>query len=177
MARKGPHDIITEGGAVGVLLSNRAARVWVDQADFARIVSEHGNRTWAWVEAARYVKLKIDQKVSVSVARLVVGEAGRFIRYADGDRLNLRRENLTTEEPVQPGPRKKREQGLGRAPTAPKVPKAAPSRSFRGLRPQNPLAAPVQAPTPSPPVPTRLRIVKRSPHVVGTVKRQPIPPT
>lgn len=54
------HDIITKGDAVGVLLSNRPARVWVDQTDFVRIVKANGNRTWAWVEAAQYVKLKVD---------------------------------------------------------------------------------------------------------------------
>lgn len=106
--KRPPHDTVTEGGAVGVLLSNRPARVWVDQADFIRIVKAHGNRTWAWVEAAQYVKLKVDQTVSVSVARLVVGEGGRFIRYADGDRLNLRRANLNAQDAMMPVERAKR---------------------------------------------------------------------
>lgn len=124
-----------------MLLSDRPARVWVDQADFDSIVKAHGNRSWSWVEADRYVNLRPDQKRSVPIARLVVGNGDRFIRYADGDRLNLRRENLSTEKPVRPGPRVKRKtprEGLVRQPRTPKVLKAAASRSTRAPRAKTP---------------------------------------
>lgn len=119
MARRGPkpgtiiprppHDIITQGGAVGVLLSNRPWRAWTDLVDFSRIVKEHGNRSWSWIEAAQYVRIRPDGRTGVPLARLIVGEGGRFIRFKDGDRLNLRRANLKVEEAVRPGGRVKRE--------------------------------------------------------------------
>lgn len=174
MARKGPqpgtvqnrkpHDTITEGNAVGVLLSNRPSRVWVHREDFTRIVQAHGNRTWAWVEAKQYVKLKVDQVVSVPVARLVVGGGGRFIRYADGDRLNLRRENLSTQDAMIRVERVKR--------------KAIASARPRAL-PAKPLATPVVA---SPMHAPSAKPQKQALRAVATVKRKrpgydPAPPS
>lgn len=184
--KRPPHDIITEGVAVGVLLSNRPARAWIDRADFERIVKTHGNRGWLWVEAARYVKLRTYEGADVPIARLVVGDAGHFIRYADGDRLNLRRKNLSTEEPVRPGAGVKREkpkEGLVATPRAPRVPKAAASRPVVTPRAKTSpprLSAFLRAsesrlevsPQPSPPT---MMLPKRTTPVVATVKR-PVKP-
>lgn len=162
-------DAITEGDAVGVLLSNRPARVWVDQADFDRIVKAHGNRTWAWVQAAKYVKLKVDQTVSVPVARLVVGEGGRFIRYADGDRLNLRRANLTVEEAVRPGGRVKQATAMSDM-----VMKREPPKQ-RALHAPDAKVRPYSAPALPPPPPPKATALKQGVQVVGTIKRSPVP--
>jgi hypothetical protein len=181
--KRPPHDIITERGAVGVLLSNRPARVWVDQAHFDRIVKAHGNRAWAWIEASRYVKLNVGHIASVSVARLVVGEGGYFVRYHDGDRLNLRRANLSTEEPVRPSASVKREkpkEGLVYTPRTPKAPKAAASRSVvtpRMKTPSEPRTPFLQAmecrpKVPPPPSAATVMLSKRSTQIVSTVKRQ-----
>lgn len=177
--KRPPHDIITEGGAVGVLLSNRPARVWIDRADFDRIVKAHGNRAWAWIEAARYVKLNVGHMASVSVARLVVGNGDRFIRYADGDHLNLRRENLSTEKPVRPGARVKREtpkQGSSRASSAKVRP---PGRSPSERQSEASSAPPVsflqiqkrRTEAIGPPSLVKVMLPKQSTAVIGTVKR------
>lgn len=178
-----PHDIITEGIAVGVLLSNRPARVWIDRTDFDRIVKAHGNRSWSWIEATRYVSLKVDQKRSVPIARLVVGSGDRFIRYADGDRLNLRRENLSTEKPARPSASVKREKlkgGLAHTPRTPKAPKVAASRTVVTPRMKTPsepripfLRAMEGRPkVPPPPSAATVMLSKRSTQIVSTVKRQ-----
>ena len=166
-----PHDIITQGGAVGVLLSNRPARVWVDLVDFTGIVEKYGNRSWSWIEAAQYVRLRPDGRTGMPLARLIVGEKGRFIRFKDGDRLNLRRANLRVEEAVRPGGRVKRE-----IPTPDLVVKREPRRQ-RGLpSPQanlRPPKAPVQAPARSP----HRKVVtpKQAVQAVVTVKRSRVP--
>lgn len=93
-----PHDTITEGAAIGVLLSNRTERVWLDRADYDRIVAAYGTRGWVWVSTARYVRLRPSPCEDVPVARLVLESDGSgFVRYSDGDRLNLRRENLSIQ--------------------------------------------------------------------------------
>lgn len=93
-----PHDTITEGGAIGVLLSNRPERVWLDRADYDRIVTAHGHRAWSWVEASRYVRIRPTKSENEPVARLVLESDGTgFIHFSDGDRLNLRRRNLSVQ--------------------------------------------------------------------------------
>lgn len=170
-----PHDIITEGGAVGVLLSNRPTRVWVDQADFDSIVKTYGNRVWAWIELGRFVKLYTGPGSYVSVARLVVGPGGYFIRYADGDRLNLRRANLSTEEAARSckKPRQKTlKQGLAHAARVRKALKAAPPQPV--FAPQEKTVPAVEMPTasvPSSPLPANALFAKQSLPVVATVKR------
>lgn len=164
-----PHDIIIQGGAVGVLLSNRPERVWVDLADFTGIIEKYGNRSWAWIEAAQYVRLRPDGRTGMPLARLIVGEKGRFIRFKDGDRLNLRRVNLKVEEAVRPGPRKEQkthmpDMGVKREPRRQRV-LHAPSAKVR------PPKAPVQALALSPP--TKVAVPKQAVQVVATVKRRP----
>ena len=174
-----PHDIITEGGAVGVLLSNRPGRVWIDRADFDRIVKAHGNRSWSWIEATRYVSLKVDQKRSVSIARLVVGNDDRFIRYADGDRLNLRRENLSTEKPVRPGARVKRgtpKQGASRASSAKVRPPGRSPSERQSTTSSAPSVSILQiqkcrTEAMGPHLPAKVAPPKRSTQVIGTFKR------
>ena len=91
-----PHDTITVGDAIGVLLSNRPDRVWLDRADYDRIVAAHGHRAWNWVKAARYVRIRPSKCEDVPLARLVLESDGSgFIHFGDNDRLNLRRTNLT----------------------------------------------------------------------------------
>ncbi|MFY9294994.1 MAG: hypothetical protein WAP03_30575 [Methylorubrum rhodinum] len=92
------HDTITEGDAIGVLLSNRPDRVWLDRADYERIVAAYGHRAWTWVKAARYVRIRPAPTENVPAARLVLESDGTgFIHFADGDRLNLRRKNLSVQ--------------------------------------------------------------------------------
>lgn len=99
-----PHDTITEGGAIGVLLSNRPARVWLDRADYDRIVAAYGTRAWAWVEATRYVRIRPSRTEDVPVARLVLENEGRgYVHFGDGDRLNLRRRNLSIQRHREQG--------------------------------------------------------------------------
>lgn len=168
MARRGPkpgtiiprppHDIITQGGAVGVLLSNRPWRCWVDQADFTGIIEKHGNRSWSWIEAAQYVRIRPDGRTGVPLARLIVGEGGRFIRFKDGDRLNLRRANLKVEEAVRPGGRVKRETPTRRATPAPKAKVRTPQASS---------LPPALIPH------TKVVVPKQAVQAVVTVKRKP----
>lgn len=93
-----PHDTITEGATIGVLLSNRPDRVWLDRADYARLITAYGTRAWVWVNTARYVRVRPSASEDVPVARAVLeSDGGGFVHYADGDRLNLRRENLSIQ--------------------------------------------------------------------------------
>jgi hypothetical protein len=94
-----PHDTIeARDGAIGVLLSNRPERVWVDRADYERIVARFRTRKWTWVEATHYVRLRTSQTKDVPVARLVLdSDAKGRVWFADGDRLNLRRSNLSVK--------------------------------------------------------------------------------
>lgn len=166
--KRPPHDTIMDGkGAVGVLLSNRPWRVWIDLADFTGIVEKHGNRSWSWIEAARYVRIRPDGRTGVPLARLVVGEGGRFIRFKDGDRLNLRRANLKVEEAVRPGGRVKQatpksDEPVKRKPTVRKV--------ARSVTEKPPMPTPVL-----PPPPAKATIPKQGVQVVGTVKRGRVP--
>lgn len=99
-----PHDTITEGDAIGVLLSNRPARVWLDRADYDRIVAAYGTRAWAWVEATRYVRLRPSRTEDVPVARLVLENDGSgYVHFEDGDRLNLRRKNVSIQRHREQG--------------------------------------------------------------------------
>jgi hypothetical protein len=99
-----PHDTITEGDAIGVLLSNRPARVWLDRADYDRIVAAYGTRAWAWVETTRYVRIRPSRTENVPVARLVLeSEGSGFVHFGDGDRLNLRRRNLSIQRHREQG--------------------------------------------------------------------------
>ncbi|ACK84883.1 hypothetical protein Mchl_4084 [Methylorubrum extorquens CM4] len=99
-----PHDTITEGDAIGVLLSNRPARVWLDRADYERIIAAYGTRAWAWVEAARYVCIRPSRTENSPVARLVLENDGSgFVYFVDGDRLNLRRKNLSIQRHREQG--------------------------------------------------------------------------
>ena len=165
--KRAPHDTITDGkGAVGVLLSNRPWRCWVDQVTFDRIVEKHGHRSWSWIEAAQYVRIRPDGRTGVPLARLIVGEGGRFIRFKDGDRLNLRRTNLKVEEPVRPGGRVKQatpkpEGPVKRKPTVQKV--------VRAVTEKPPMPAPVLPP------PAKVTIPKQGVQAVVTVKRGRVP--
>jgi hypothetical protein len=100
MPRRGrkpaPHDILTEGDAIGVLLSNRPERVWVDRADYERIIAAKGVRAWSWHETGSFVRIAGRAERDTPVARLVleVGKGGT-VHFADGDRLNLRRANVS----------------------------------------------------------------------------------
>lgn len=99
-----PHDTITEGDAIGVLLSNRPARVWLDRADYDRIVASYGTRAWAWVEATRYVRIRPSRTENLPVARLVLENDGSgFVHFGDSDRLNLRRNNLSIQRNREQG--------------------------------------------------------------------------
>ena len=99
-----PHDTVIEGGAIGVLLSNRPARVWLDRADYDRIVAAYGTRAWAWVEATRYVRIRPSRTEDVPVARLVLeSEGSGYVHFGDGDRLNLRRRNLSIQRRKEQG--------------------------------------------------------------------------
>lgn len=90
-----PHDTVTEGDAVGVLLANRPDRVWVDQIDYQRIVGEFGTKQWGWEDQGQRVYVRGHIKTNLSVPRLVLQADGQgFVQYRDGDRLNLRRANL-----------------------------------------------------------------------------------
>lgn len=95
---------MTEGDAIGVLLSNRPARVWLDRADYDRIVAAYGTRAWAWVEPTRYVRIRPSRSENVPVARLVLESDGSgFVHFEDGDRLNLRRKNLSIQRHREQG--------------------------------------------------------------------------
>lgn len=98
------HDTITEGDAIGVLLSNRPARVWLDRVDYDRIVAAYGTRAWAWVEATRYVRIRPSRTENLPVARLVLESDGNgYVHFGDGDRLNLRRRNLSIQRHKEQG--------------------------------------------------------------------------
>lgn len=98
MQRLPPHDTITEGDTIGVLLSNRPDRVWLDRADYDRIVAMHQHRAWTWVKALRYVRVRPAKGKDVPVARLVLESDGTgFVHFADSDRLNLRRRSLSVQ--------------------------------------------------------------------------------
>lgn len=93
-----PHDTINDGDAIGVLLSNRPDRVWLDRDDYDRILAAHGHRAWTWVKASRYVRVRPSKTENVPVARLVLESDGTgFVHFTDGDRLNLRRKNLSVQ--------------------------------------------------------------------------------
>lgn len=157
-----PHDTITEGEAIGVLLSNRPARVWLDRADYDRIVATYGTRAWAWVEATRYVRIRPSRAEDVPVARLVLeSEGSGYVHFGDGDRLNLRRKNVSIQS--------YREQG--------RVMKVRPTGNW-GTRPKEAVKAPLRqprliprAPAPLPPKPAS-KLPERPPiTVVQAVKR------
>src|SRR4051795_8100199 len=92
-----PHDIIeAPDGAIGVMLSNRPERVWLDRADYDRIVARFRTRKWAWIEATSYVRLRASPTKDFPVARLVLdSDAKGRVWFADADRLNMRRSNLS----------------------------------------------------------------------------------
>ena len=98
-----PHDTITEGGAIGVLVSkNPPKRAWVDCEVYDRIVALHGTRAWMWCETTRrYVRLRTSTGKEVVLARLVLEntDKGR-LKFADGDLMNHRRTNLSLTPPV-----------------------------------------------------------------------------
>lgn len=176
MAKPGPkpgsaltlkaHNTITEGDTIGVLLSNRPDRVWLDRADYERIVAAHGHRAWTWVKDARYVRVRPAPTENVPVARLVLESDGSgFVHFTDGDRLNLRRKNLS----VQPHREQYRVLKLRPPGGWGRRIKEAVKEPGRGLANQSrpPLeAAPQQAPAPAFKLPDRLPI-----PVVLTVKR------
>ena len=151
-----PHDTITEGDAVGVLLSNRPERVWLDRNDYERIVAMHRHRAWSWVATGRYVRIRPSKEDSAPLARLVMESDGTgCVRFADGDRLNLRRSNLSI------GVR-----GSGKTARS-RAPHVLLSQEARGAPRPFPAAPTAPAPTATP------KLGVRAPfRVVQAVKRQ-----
>ncbi|MFY9291553.1 MAG: hypothetical protein WAP03_12775 [Methylorubrum rhodinum] len=95
------HSRDDDGRAVvGVPLSNRPGlHAWLYTEDHETVVLEYGNASWFVNDngdGRLYVRLRnTDSHRNVMVSRLVVGDpAVSIVRYRDGDRLNLRRDNL-----------------------------------------------------------------------------------
>lgn len=141
-------EVAEDGDAVGVMLSNRPDRVWLLREDYERIIGLYGLRAWAWSPRARYVRLQPAGGADLSIARLVANKEGK-IAYRDGDRINLRRENLVLGRP-----------GYGRTVGTTKAgAMAVPSREHPF--PPCPSAPPMRPPC----------VPKVCPAVVATVKR------
>lgn len=97
------HDTITEGDVIGVRLSNRDGRAWVDLVDYQRIVATHGAIRWFWHDKLGSVVLRDRPRHCISVARLILGEEAKgFVQYGGQDRLNLRRVNLSVDATKRP---------------------------------------------------------------------------
>lgn len=84
---------------VGVLLPKSGQRAWIFQSDYDRIVATHGHAGWylnSNNHGVSYVRLDHPQtRRTTTVARLVAGDFPRSaIRYRDGNRQNLRSNNL-----------------------------------------------------------------------------------
>lgn len=93
-----PHDTLTEGDAIGVLMSNHPERVWLYRDDYDRIVRQHGQRSWTWYATGRVARLVLPGGKMPSIARLVLENDGSgFVHYCDDDRLNLRRDRLSVK--------------------------------------------------------------------------------
>lgn len=102
------HSRDDDGRAVvGVPLSNRPGLyAWLYAEDHEIIVLEYGNASMFVNDngdGRLYVRLRnTDSHRNVMVSRLIVGDpAVSFVRYRDGDRLNLRRSNLDAVKPAQ----------------------------------------------------------------------------
>ena len=84
---------------VGVKLTNRPVRAWVNRADFDAVVRAIGVTPWFSHRTGKgreYVRVSPAPKCGpVTVARLIVGvERGRWVCLKDRDHLNLRATNL-----------------------------------------------------------------------------------
>lgn len=86
-----------------VPLANRSEFATIDRDSWGELVERGISMSWCFNDngtpTQRYVRCQGEDRRLTIVARLIVGAGPRTrIRYNDGDRLNLRRENLSLEE-------------------------------------------------------------------------------
>lgn len=108
---------------VGVSLANHPDRAWTSLEAFERITEQHGDGPWFLNDNGTHSYVRLvprGQGQPKMVARLVAGEQPRrVVKYSDGDRLNLRPDNLV----VCQGTGGLKRRAVGRA-----APSANPSR-------------------------------------------------
>lgn len=106
------HDVIYRRDpdgtpVVGVKLTNRPARAWVNRADFEAVVGAIGLAPWfshATGKGREYVRVSPAPKCGpVSVSRLIAAaQSGSSVHLRDRDHLNLRARNLFVRSESSP---------------------------------------------------------------------------
>ena len=90
---------------VMVPLAHDLGPATLDPEDFARLMAEGWSDRWFLNENSVRVRYNAVRGSLTNVARLVTGaRPGQVVRYADGNRLNLRRSNLYTVRGNAKGP-------------------------------------------------------------------------
>lgn len=96
-------------GTVRVELTNRPGQfALIDRADFEQWTAEGRSTRWLLNGAGGYEYVRVHDPEwaggLVSVARLLLrAKDGRIVKYANGDRLDLRRSNLWMTDGYAPG--------------------------------------------------------------------------
>lgn len=82
-----------------VPLANDLGPAAVDPGDLARLMKEAWSDQWYLNSNCVRVANQAVRGAQIGVARLIVrARPGQVVQYVDGDRLNLRRDNLYTHE-------------------------------------------------------------------------------